>query len=240
MSQTIVEKMVESIATDIFRGVYAPGDRLPAYRKIAEQYDTTLPTAQRAVGRIQELGLVEVRRGSGATVLDPITTVTPGVIPYWVSAILDDPDQACQLVDDFLEVRRELASMLVVRLDRANAEELALIADAIDAMQATVTSGAPVNDVMEADLAVIRAMLTVQQSIALATIFNAFAGLLHVVPELPRAMYTNPALNVTGYRGALRMVDADVDPDTIRGTVMSTMKPLDQTTLRNFRRELEA
>ena len=238
MSKTIVEQMVAKIAGDIFRGEYEPGDRLPPYRRLAESFDVTLPTAQRAVGRIHELGLVTVRQGSGATVLDPATHASPAVLGYWVGAVRDQPERARQIVEDFLEVRRELATSLVVRLSMADEEGLEHVEDAVSAFADAVASGASAEDYREADLAVIRAIIRARPSIALGTIFNSFVELLRAIPELTRAMYSNPALNVAGYRSAIRMVRGGTPEETIRDAVQTTMRPLDQTTARKFEAEL--
>jgi DNA-binding FadR family transcriptional regulator len=237
VAQTVVEEMVEAIAGDIFRGRYAPGARLPPYRRIADDFDVTLPTAQRAVGRIQELGLVDVRQGRGATVLDPVTHAHPGVLPYWVSAVLDTPESAREIVEDFLDVRRELASMMLARMSGMT-DELDPIEEAVDAMQRLVATEATVEEIRQADMEIVRSMLAVQSSIALATIFNAFSSLMRVVPELPRAMYANPALNVAGYRGALQMIRSGMSATELRENVETTLRTLDRTTADLFEREL--
>lgn len=232
--------MVETIAKDIFRGIYAPGDRLPPYRRIAESFGVTLPTAQRAVGRIHELGLVSVRQGSGAAVLDPIVSAHPGVLPYWVAAVIDRPAEASRIVGDFLEVRRELAAVLVAGLGEADTDALARVDERVDQLEHLATSGAPVDEIMKADLDVVRAMLTARGSIALATIFNAFAQLLQSVPALPRAMYASPALNVAGYRGALDLIRSDATPEMIRPVVETTLQELDRVTVSAFEEELSS
>ena len=235
MAQTVVDKMVSEIARGILNGAYAVGMKLPSYRALAREFGVTLPTAQRAVGRIDELGLVEVRHGSGAVVLDPSISATPGVLPYWVAAVLDQPERACAIVADFLHVRRELAGVMVARLIGA---DLRSVVSAVDEMERLVVDGAPVRELMSADHEVIRQMLSVAPSVALASVFNAFSALQRGIEPLAEAMYAEPALNVAGYR-AVVSVALDGEEGRLRMAVPTTLAALDAATLNRFRRTLE-
>lgn len=235
MTRTVVEEMVASIAHDILRGVYAPGDRLPPFRALAETFGVTLPTAQRAVGRVDELGLITVRQGRGATVLDPYVSAHPGVLPYWVDAVLGDPPKACAIVSDFLEVRRELAALLVVRLRSADLEP---VVEAVDTLERVVSGSGTVPELVAADLTVVRAMLAAAPSVVLASVFNAFSALLEAIEPLAEAMYAEPAMNVAGYRGVLALA-ASAEPELIRTAIPAALRALDEATVSRFRSNLE-
>lgn len=62
--QAVARGLLESIAT----GRYAVGDRLPAERDLAADFNVSRPTVREALIALEVQGLVEVRLGSGAYV----------------------------------------------------------------------------------------------------------------------------------------------------------------------------
>lgn len=59
----------EQIYHDIFKliadGHYKRGDLLPSEKKLMEQYRCSLAPVRQAMGQLEQLGLVERRRGKG-------------------------------------------------------------------------------------------------------------------------------------------------------------------------------
>lgn len=62
--QAVARRLIDAIAT----GGYAVGDRLPAERELAVEFDVSRPTVREAIIALEVQGLVEVRIGSGAYV----------------------------------------------------------------------------------------------------------------------------------------------------------------------------
>lgn len=56
---------------EILRGEYKPGDRLPAERHLAKRMSVNRSSIREALRTLEQLGLVAVRRGDGATVRAP-------------------------------------------------------------------------------------------------------------------------------------------------------------------------
>ncbi len=54
----------------ILSGRYAPGERLPTQRTLAAELDVNMASVREALGRLQQLRLVEVRHGDATRVLD--------------------------------------------------------------------------------------------------------------------------------------------------------------------------
>ncbi len=65
---SVVDPIVESLTGEIVRGEHAPGVRLPAERDLAGRFGASRISVRDALRRLEELRLVSVRRGSGATV----------------------------------------------------------------------------------------------------------------------------------------------------------------------------
>jgi len=66
---TLAEQVAAQIRHAIARGELRNGERLPAARDLAASVDVNMHTVLRAYALLQEDGLIELRRGRGATVL---------------------------------------------------------------------------------------------------------------------------------------------------------------------------
>jgi len=72
---TLYERIAETIRQEILNGTLKPGDRLPAVRKIAQQWNCTIGTAQRAFQVLARQGLVTSRSGQGTRVAEHSSTI---------------------------------------------------------------------------------------------------------------------------------------------------------------------
>ncbi len=68
----LYQRVAETLAEAIHRGDWKPGERLPAERELAQQFDVSRPTVREAVIALELDGLVEVRIGSGVYVAEPV------------------------------------------------------------------------------------------------------------------------------------------------------------------------
>ena len=66
---TLAEQVASQIRYAIARGELASGERLPSARDLAAAVDVNMHTVLRAYAQLQDDGLIELRRGRGATVL---------------------------------------------------------------------------------------------------------------------------------------------------------------------------
>ena len=64
--------MATDLEDRIRSGEYPPGERLPSYKELGELYGVSLTTAQRAIGILQERGLVEGIQGRGLYVAESL------------------------------------------------------------------------------------------------------------------------------------------------------------------------
>src|SRR5687767_1190268 len=78
----LYQQIARAIATAIAAGRYAPGERLPSERELAEEFGVSRPTIRDAMIALEFQGLVEARPGSGvyvATAPAANETDEPGV-----------------------------------------------------------------------------------------------------------------------------------------------------------------
>lgn len=67
-SQKLYQQIARAIATAINDGRYAPGDKLPSERELADDFGVSRPTIRDAMIALEFQGLVEARQGSGVYV----------------------------------------------------------------------------------------------------------------------------------------------------------------------------
>jgi GntR family transcriptional repressor for pyruvate dehydrogenase complex len=68
-SSRLYQSVAERLARSIAAGEYAPGDRLPAERDLAQSFEVSRPTIREAIIALEIDGLVDVRVGAGVFVL---------------------------------------------------------------------------------------------------------------------------------------------------------------------------
>jgi len=93
------ESVTEQLRSEILRGRYRAGDRLPAERDLASRLDVGRAVVREALRGLEQLGLVSVRRGGGATVRD-LSEASVEVVPHLLFADGElDRRLALQLLD---------------------------------------------------------------------------------------------------------------------------------------------
>lgn len=236
--KTVVDELVEDLSRDIFRGAFEIGENLPPLRALSKRYGVTVPTTQRAIARIEEMGLLRVRHGSGMQVLNPETNATLSAFPYWLDALRDHPEAIRKVLGDFLELRRDLALSLLERVrSRIHDDAFAGVQAAVDNMEEVMNGDPELMDIVDADLAIAHAMLKLYPQTAYSTIFNVFDRVLHTLPEVAQALYTEPQTNVASWRILFELMD---DEEDLRSRIEPLIRHVDSESLDHFERIIRA
>ncbi|GAA3737668.1 hypothetical protein GCM10022225_20660 [Plantactinospora mayteni] len=64
------QRVIDAITEQIRAGELAPGDKLPTYAQLADQFKISVTTAQNALRILRERGLVEGHQGKGTFVAE--------------------------------------------------------------------------------------------------------------------------------------------------------------------------
>ena len=124
------DRIAAGLREDILRGRYQPGQRLPAEREFASRLAVNRGSVREALKQLEQLGLVEIRRGDGSLVR-PLHEASIEVVRDLLRAG-DSLDR--RVLEEILDVHEMLlagaAALAVERLsDAALARARALVAE---------------------------------------------------------------------------------------------------------------
>jgi GntR family transcriptional regulator, transcriptional repressor for pyruvate dehydrogenase complex len=108
---SVPDQVFARLREAILTGAYRPGERLPPQRALAADLGVNMASVREALGRLEQLRLIEVRHGDGTRVLDWRRS---GGLEALVLGAAVDPS----LVRDLFEARR----LLLVEAARLAAE----------------------------------------------------------------------------------------------------------------------
>jgi DNA-binding FadR family transcriptional regulator len=235
--QNVVDELVRSVTREILKAPADSATSLPPIRALAEAHGVTVPTAQRAIARLEELGLIDIKHGSGMKVLDPRRHANLAALPYWLDALRSNPKEARRVLSDFLELRAVLAVELLDRIGpRLRTASAKPLHAAIEALDARVQAKAGLDLIVEADLQIAHCLLDLAPQVAFAALWSSLAALLDAVPEVARAMYFEPAANVAGWRA---LIELSATSDDLRTQVLPLIREFDALTCDRFVKELK-
>jgi DNA-binding FadR family transcriptional regulator len=132
----LVDQVVEILTDAVVDGRFPPGSTLPPERDLAEQLGVNRTSLRQALSRVEQLGLIRTRHGSGTVVLDPVDNPDPRV----VARLLEHADPA--LVGDLFEVRAGVVAMAArLAAERANGPDVERLRHTLTAVAEARTAG---------------------------------------------------------------------------------------------------
>ncbi len=194
----------------ILSGDFAPGERLPPERTLAERFDVNRVTVRSALARVVATGLLTVRQGRGYTVRDYRTSGGPDLLGG-IAELAKERGELSSIFRDLLRVRRHLAQAVLEHLAAEPLSELDALQTAIDDFATLALAGARPDALARADTSILAALLVATDSPVLQLCLNPVRSVLAELPALQAAMYRTPMENVAGWRALLVWL-RDPDP----------------------------
>jgi GntR family transcriptional repressor for pyruvate dehydrogenase complex len=128
--QRVAEEIVEQLRGLILKGSFAPGDKLPPERKLAEELGVNRASLREAIKSLEQMGLVKTRQGDGTRVLDFMRTAGLELVSHLIPV---DGAPNFDVLADVLEFRRffgrEVARQAAVRATPEDIKRLEEIVD---------------------------------------------------------------------------------------------------------------
>ena len=128
--QRVAEEIIDQLRGLILKGAYAPGDKLPPERKLAEELGVNRASLREAIKSLEQMGLVKTRQGDGTRVLDFMQTAGIELVSHLIP---NDGQPNIEVLIDVLEFRRffgrEVARQAATRITPEDVKRLDDLAD---------------------------------------------------------------------------------------------------------------
>jgi len=115
----------------ILDGRFAPGSKLPPERELAAEFGVNRTSIREAIKTLESLRLVDVRQGSGATVLDPVEGSLDLLGPMVFHGNRLAPDLIADLIEVTMPMLLEMARLAVARHTPEQRLRLRVLRDAV-------------------------------------------------------------------------------------------------------------
>ncbi|MGB8387320.1 FadR/GntR family transcriptional regulator [Mycobacterium sp.] len=172
--QRVDEQIAASIADAILGGVFPPGSTLPPERELADQLGVNRTSLRQGLARLQQMGLIEARHGSGNVVRDPQALTHPAVVEALVRKL------GPEFLVELLEIRAALGPLIGRLAAQHSGPEGA---GALRAALAAVAEADSAAARQAADLAYFRVLILGSRNRALGLLYRwveqAFGGREH-------------------------------------------------------------
>jgi DNA-binding FadR family transcriptional regulator len=192
------EQIAATIIEAVLDGRLAVGEPLPAERELAGQLAVNRTSLRQALARLEQIGLVRSRQGSGTVVQDPTTLSDPAIVRQLAERI------GPELVGELIEVRSGLGGM-IGRLAAQRAE-----AADIEALSAAFTDVVAASDAparLQADLAFFSVLVAATRNRPLAALIRWVESTYGVAPEVFAAAFEDAAAVTSGLHTVLDAVE---------------------------------
>ncbi len=172
--QRVDEQIAASIADAILDGAFPPGSALPPERDLAEHLGVNRTSLRQGLARLQQMGLIEARHGSGNVVADPQALTHPAVVEALVRRL------GPEFLVELFEIRAALGPLIGRSAARRGTPE---DAEALRGALAAVREADSAAARQAADLAYFRVLIQQSRNRALALLYrwveHAFGGREH-------------------------------------------------------------
>lgn len=240
-TEKVAHRIADDIADRIILGVIPPQVHLPPVRRLAEQYEVNVSTIQRVIVRLESLGLIDVRQGSGATVRDVQSAGGLDLVPMMISAHSADPEHAGTILADYLEVRSILLiHFLESLLARREYLEIGPIESAVKELDEIVDAD-PVDlrAFARSDGRVTRAVFDQADQSAAIGILNLLERMVLGNEALLQAFYGSPDLTQALWHLVLDAFDGSNPTDRMLPAIEDEIELRDEAIVRTFMRQLK-
>ena len=222
---SVVDAVADRLRNEILAGRLAAGSRLPSERELSLALGVNRLTLRAALARLEAMGLVTTRHGSGTEVASWRERAGLEALPMVMGSL--DPDEPAwlELLTAMLEVRRVLATEAVaLAATRHTAEDIAAMRE-IAAEQLTRLHDAQAY--ARGDFAFQRVVVRAARNVGFELILNSFARFPEEQPALVATLYDKREEAVGFYGALIALVEAG-DADGARNALRETFAAMDQ------------
>jgi DNA-binding FadR family transcriptional regulator len=225
----VVDAVADRLRGEILAGRLAAGSRLPSERELSLALGVNRLTLRAALARLEAMGLVTTRHGSGTEVAPWRERAGLEALPM-VMGSLDPTEPAwVELLTSMLEIRRILAAEAVaLAAVRHTTEDLAAMKRIAEEQQTRLHDPLAF---ARGDLDFQRALLRAARNVGFELILNSFARFPEEQPALVATLYDRREDSLGFYNAVMELVRAG-DGRAARTAVQMALAAIDDDWLR--------
>ncbi len=221
---SVVDAVSDRLRNEILAGRLAAGSRLPSERELSLALGVNRLTLRAALARLEAMGLVSTRHGSGTEVISWRERAGLEALPMVMSSLDREEPAWLELLASMQEVRRVLvAEAVALAAERHTDEDLEAIEKIVDEQPANLPD---VLAFARGDLAIQRAIVRAARNVGFELILNSFSRFPEDQPELIAELYDRREDSIPFYQVLIELIRAG-DGDAARETLRSAFAMMD-------------
>jgi len=222
---TVVDAVADRLRGEILAGRLPPGVRIPSERELAFALGVNRLTLRAALARLEALGLITTRHGSGTVVTDWRERAGLDTLATWIGSLRPEDPSWRELIVSLLEVRRILAAEAVglaaVRHTAADLDAMRSRADEqLDRVKDPLAFA-------RGDVAFVRAIVHASKNVAFEMLLNTFARFPDEHPDLVHVLFDQCDASIGYYPIIIELV-ARGDAELARSIVRRELESVDE------------
>ena len=222
---TVVDAVADRLRGEILAGRLRPGMRIPPERELAFALGVNRLTLRAALARLEALGLVTTRHGSGTVVTDWRERAGLDTLATWIGCLRPEDPSWRELIVSLLEVRRIVAAEAVgLAAARRTEADLEAMRSRADEQRDRVHD--PIA-FARGDVAFVRAIVHASKNVALEMLLNTFARFPDEHPELVHVLFDRCDASIAYYPVLIELV-ARADSELARSVVRRELESVDE------------
>lgn len=219
---SVVDAVADRLRNEILAGRIAAGSRLPSERELSLALGVNRLTLRAALARLEAMGLVVTRHGSGTEVASWRENAGLDALGLVMGSLEEGDPVWVELLTSLLEVRRIIVAESVALAAARHDEEDILAMQKIATEQEGLLGDAIA--FARGDLAFQRAVLKAARNVGFELILNSLARFPDEHPALVARLYDRRELSLPFYAAVIDLVrrgDGDGARETLRNAFLS-------------------
>jgi GntR family transcriptional regulator, transcriptional repressor for pyruvate dehydrogenase complex len=222
---SVVDAVADRLRNEILAGRIAPGSKLPSERELSLALGVNRLTLRAALARLEAMGLVSTRHGSGTEVVPWRERAGLEALPMVLSSLRRDEPAFSELLASLLEIRRVLVSEAVaLAAERHTEDDLAAM------KQIALEQVGKLDDPLafaRGDLALQRVIVRAARNVGFELILNSFTRFPDEHPDLVAELYDRREQSIPFYEVLLELVRAG-DASAARTALRTAFDAMDE------------
>lgn len=222
---SVVDAVSDRLRNEILAGRIAAGSRLPSERELSLALGVNRLTLRAALARLEAMGLVSTRHGSGTEVVSWRERAGLEALTMVLSSLEREEPAWLELLASLLEVRRVVVSEAVaLAAERHTEEDLAVIKELASEQAKLVADPLAF---ARGDLAIQRAIVHAARNVGFELMLNTFSRFPEEQPELVAELYDRRQDSLPFYDALVELVRAG-DGEAARRTLRAAFNAMDE------------